>query len=133
MTNSQTNASKVYVSQLKSTGAFDDGYSSVEPVSKDTIFAQQKMVPALYLSAWAAAYADFIKLSDLSDEQKQLKHYKIGFAETTDHFLIVFQALLLPDLLNGRPRGVLRTTLGQSLRYLVNKQDGRVSDIKYYR
>ncbi len=133
MSDPQTEASIQFVGGLDANCAFDDGYACVEPITDDFLFSQDKMVSGAYLPAWAVAYADFSQRDDLSNEQKKLVHYKIGMTETESDFLIVFRALLLPQVEGGKPKGVLRTTLGQSMRYLVSKDELVVREVKFYR
>ncbi len=133
MADTETEASIQYVSELDTNCAYDDGYVCTEPVSDEFLFSQEKMVPGAYLPAWAVAYADFSQRADLTDEQKKLAHYKIGLTETESDYVVVFRALLLPGLEEGKPKGVLRTTLGQSMRYLVSKDGLVVREAKFYR
>ena len=112
-----------------------DGFQC-EPLSENQIsLNQQQMIPAIYLQAWPVAYADFMQLDSLDPAQKQLKHYKIGFAEEEANFIVIFRALLLPELdIDGQASGrLMRTGLGPSLRYKIDKQSLEITERKRYR
>ena len=128
-----TAAGMAYVSTLDDTCAYADGYQCVQPVVDDFMFSPDKMVPAAYLAAWPVVYADFLQQADLNAEQKKLKHYQIGFTETATDYVVIFRALLLPAVSDGKASGVLRTTLGQSMRYVVSKETLAVREMKWYR
>ncbi len=123
-----------YINSLQDDCVVGDAYRC-EPVSESTIkLNQQTMVPAKYLGAWPAVYVDFKSIELLSEAQKDFKHYKIGFAEDGDDFLVIFRALLLPEIDDaGDITGLLRTTFGQSMRYRVNKQTLQIVERKLYR
>jgi len=57
----------------------------------------------------------------MTDEQKQLKHYKIGFTENETQYIILYQGLLLPLLENGEVVGTMRATFGLTTKYWINK------------
>ncbi len=119
------NAAETYVSQLDTSCTYDDGYTCID--NSDTSFtsidATSKMLSAPYLTAWPVAYADFKQLPELSAEQKQLTHYKIGFAETNDEYIILFNALLMPYVEKGKASGISTAPFGRSIKYWVNKSN----------
>lgn len=125
----------LYVLESPTDCTLGDGFQC-ESISENQIsLNQQQLVPAIYLRAWPVAYADFMKLDSLDPAQKQLKHYKIGFAEDEANFIVIFRALLLPELdSQEQPTGrLMRTGLGPSLRYKINKQSLEITERKRYR
>ena len=82
----------------------------------------EQLVPGPYLAAWQVSYLDFQSIPDLTDAQKNLIHYKFGFTHNTDDYIILYQALLLPEMINGKPTGTIRATFGQSAKYWVDRK-----------
>ena len=105
-----------YVTNLQVNCVFDHGYRCVETEEDDFLspHSDQNMVPGPFLNAWQACYEDFKKIPDLTDEQKELKHYKIGITQNDSHFVVLFQGLLLPEIVDGRPAGTIRSVFGLS-------------------
>jgi len=118
-----------YVESLQDTCFYDDGYVCAEP--SDTQFYKQttnkQLIDARYLQAWPAAYEKFNGLAELTKQQKDLKHYKIGFAEDGEHFIVYFGALLMPYVENNKPTGISRNTYGKSVKIWVKKVDQSVT------
>jgi len=118
-----------YVESLQDTCVYDDGYACAEP--SDTQFYQQtinkQLIDARYLQAWPAAYEKFDGLAELTKKQKDLRHYKIGFAEDSEHYIVYFGALLMPYIEDGKPVGVSRNTYGKSVKIWVKKSDKSVN------
>lgn len=113
-----------YVESLDGECVYDHGYVCREP-SGDDLAAPGRdaaMAPGPYLEAWSVAYRDFAGIAEMTAEQKRLKHYKIGFAETGEQYIVLFQGLLLPRLENGEVVGTLRATYGISTKYWIDKQ-----------
>ncbi len=123
-----------HVMQQAGNCTLGDGYVC-QPLDEMTIITNpSNLTPGVYLQAWTTAYADFQALNALTDEQKNLKHYRIGFAENQQNYLVVFSALLLPQInATGETEGLLRTTLGKSMRYELDKQTLSVVSRKYYK
>lgn len=113
---------------------YGDGYQCESMDEAQLILNQQRMIPAIYIEFLPQIYRDFRAIEDLSDDQKNLKHYKIGFAEDDDHYVVILSALLLPEInLQGEKTGLLRTTFGRSMRYLVNKKSLKITARHYYK
>jgi hypothetical protein len=113
-----------YVSRLSDACSYADGYVC-RPVSEDDFLRREPgrlLLPGPYLQAWEACYRDFLSAPDLSQEQKKLKHYEIGFTENDREIVVLFRALLLPRLENGKPGGVMRATLGRSVKYRLDRR-----------
>lgn len=92
-----------------------DGYLCAE-IDKFTWNRRPKTsssVPGIYMAAWEVCYAHFKALPDLSNEQKRLAHYSIGFAEDDKHYIIELAGLLLSKLVNEKPNGVILGSVGR--------------------
>ena len=107
----------------------DHGYVCMESDEDDFLSAaaHEKMIPAAYLPAWGVCYEDFLSIPDLSDEQKAMKHYKIGFTHNDAEIVVLFQALLLPEIVDGKPQGTIRSTLGRSTKYWVDRKTLKIN------
>ena len=95
------------------------------------------MISGNLLRAWQVAVEDFQDQADQTQEQTRLKHYKIGFTENVDHYIILFQALLLPrvETVNGEEKavGLLRETLGRTTKYWISKENFQVDTRLFYK
>lgn len=113
-----------YVAGLESDCILDHGYRCAETAEDDFLNTEalQRMVPAVYMPAWQVCYEDFLAISDLGAAQKELKHYKIGFTHNDDEIIVLLQALLLPEMVDGAPQGVIRATFGRSTKYWVDRK-----------
>ena len=112
-----------YASGLEKDCILDHGYVCAVPEEDDFLSAaaHQRMIPASYLAAWDVCYQDFVSIPDLSEEQKALRHYKIGLTHNDAEIVVLFQALLLPEIVEGRPQGTIRATLGRSTKYWIDR------------
>lgn len=114
-----------YVRGLTGDCTLSDGYKCAE-IEEDSFLhpdSWKKMVPAIYLRAWEVAYADFQGIEDLTEEQKDLRHYRVGFTEDDGHYIILIDGLLLPLIRDdGRPEGVVQSVFGRSTKYWVDKK-----------
>ena len=115
--------------------AYDDGYTCLPVEGGETRFTGEVddngMVSAVYLQAWNTVWQDFRHLDDFSDEQKKLKHYRVGFAQDENNFIIVLRPLLLPWMEDGKPAGLSRGTIGPGVKYWVDKQSQAISKRLY--
>lgn len=111
-----------------------DGYVC-DPVSEMSLTLEQKrLVPAHYLEIWPIVYVDFKAMDELSEAQKEFKHYRIGFAEDAQHYIVMFRALLLPGAGDAtESTGLVNATFGKSMRYLVDKKTLQIVSRQYYR
>lgn len=113
-----------YINGLDVNCVYDHGYQCID-VTEDDFLTQREnreWIPGPYLQAWAVCYEDFLKLQELDDQQKQLKHYKLGFTENESEYIVLFQGLLLPQVEDGKVIGLLRSTFGLSTKYWVDKK-----------
>ncbi len=81
---------------------------------------QSGTVSPMFLQTWPLAYDAFQNIEDLSDEQKQLKHYRIGFHYSEPLITIWFKPLLLPQIDQGEVVGNMRAHIGQDVRVIVD-------------
>jgi len=113
----------------------DHGYRCAESAEDDFtgLESDQRMVPGNYLKAWQLALADFLELEELEPGQKDLKHYKFGFTESADQYIVHFQALLLPELKDGKVAGTIRATYGMTVRYWIDKTNMTIDKRLFYK
>ena len=125
-----------YVNQLSDDCARTDGYECIKATETDFLSADSDgaLIPGRYFEAWSVSYQDFRSLTELTEEQKQLKHYKIGFTENADQYIVLFRGLLLPRITEeGNLDGVLRVTFGRTTKYWIDKKDFAITKRLFYR
>ncbi|RTZ58242.1 MAG: hypothetical protein DSZ32_02550 [Gammaproteobacteria bacterium] len=111
-----------------------DGYVCGEFIEDDFVTRHDSRlsVPGNYLLAWETAWRDFRQLPDLDEKRKALKHYRIGFTENADEYIVLFDALLLPAIDdNGQPNGILTVTYGRSTKYWIDRKTLRINKRLY--
>ena len=119
--------------------ALMDGYRCQHVEEQDFLAAaaQSTMLSGNFFKAWQAAVTDFSNQMDQTSEQLDLKHYKIGFTESPDHYVILLQGLLLPVIETEEGEdvvaGLLRTTYGRTTKYWITKSDFRVDTKLFYK
>lgn len=113
-----------YVSGLDGQCVYDDGYRCMTVSEDDFIHPDphRSWIPGPYLEAWSVSYTDFRAIQEMSPEQKQLKHYKIGFTENDTQYIVLYRGLLLPRIEDGKVVGIMRATFGLSTKYWINKR-----------
>lgn len=113
-----------YVRSLSTDCVLTDGYVCADrnsgPVSP---MPDDRELPGEYLAAWAVAYRDFLRIDDLSDEQKDLRHYRVSFAAQGSDVVIDIRGLLLPRIEDGEPVGTLLAVFGRSTRYVISRRE----------
>ena len=121
--------SKDYVRGLSLDCTLTDGYECAK-IEEDQFLRPEswrKMIPALYLPAWQACYEDFLQIPELTEEQRDLRHYKVGFTENERTYIILLQGLQLPYVdENGQRKGVVGAVFGRSVKYWVDKRTLRI-------
>lgn len=125
-----------FVRNQELTCTLTDGYVCKSSEEDDFLEPDswQRMVPAVYMRAWQTAYDDFQKIPDLSEGQKDLKHYKIGFTENDKYYIIVFLGLAMPYLNdNGEPTGFTSTVFGRSVKYRIDKDSIQIVKRLFYK
>jgi len=112
-----------------------NGYQCGDQVEDDfvSMSSQHSMVSGNLLEAWQVAVEDFQSQSDQTPEQTRLKHYKFGFTENPDHYVVLFQGLLLPLVDQGNVVGMSRRTLGRTTRYWINKDTFEIEKKLFYK
>lgn len=135
MASDNTDDLKKYAATLVTDCVLTDGYVCESVIEDDFLSesSQARLVPAVYLPAWGAAYKAFNSLEDLSVDEKNLKHYRIGFTESGNDYIILFAALLLPArIVNTAPEGVSTISFGRSMKFWINKKSLNVTKHLYY-
>ena len=124
-----------YVNGLASDCTYDHGYQCAEIQGDDFLApdSEARRVPGPWLEAWPAALTALVTSSELSTEQKQLRHYKIGFAEDETHYIVLFDALSLPMIEDGEVVGILQSGIGLGTKVWVDKKTLSVTDMKFLR
>jgi len=127
-------ASREFVETLDGCG-FDHGYvcRSQQESNFLGVEADKMMVPGNYLKAFDIAVKAFQSAEDIKPEQKALKHYKIGFSENAQQYIVHFQGLLMPEIKDGKVVGMTRGIYGQTTRYWINKQTLTVDQRLFYK
>lgn len=120
--------SRAYVRSLSDQCVYDDGYRCRPGVAPafEGWEADQQMLPGNYLAAWQISHEDFKQLKELSEEQKDLKHYRIRFGQEGDAIVVLYRALLMPRIVEGKPADIMRVTFGQSIKYWISIESGKV-------
>lgn len=131
----ETEASKAWVMALDNSCVYDDGYVCKRTLEDDFLSpaADSAMIPGLWMIAWSAALSDFNANDELTSDARDLKHYKIGFSQNDEHYIVLFRALLLPQLKNGEIVGILRTSIGQTTKYWIDRNTFQVAQRQYLR
>lgn len=113
-----------YVAGLPDDCVYDHGYRCME-VSEDDFISprpDRAWTPGPYMNAWLVSYRDFQQITEMSAQQKELKHYKIGFTGNHTQYIVLYQGLLLPELKNGKVVGTMRVTFGITTKYWIDKK-----------
>lgn len=125
-----------YINQLDVGCTLTDGYVCAD-VEEDSFMqpeSWQRMTPAAYMQAWQIAYEDFQQISDLTQEQKNLRHYKVGFTENDAQYIIVLLGLALPYIdKQGKPDGIVNAVFGRSTKYWIDKDSKQIVKRLFYK
>ena len=125
-----------FVKTIIPTCTMGDGYHCLDIAEDDFLNPDSldKLTPGQYLLAFNAAYQVFSELPELSIEQRHLKHYRIGFTESTDNFIVLFMPLLLPERIeNNTPVGFATATFGETVKFWVDKNTNQVTKHLFYK
>jgi hypothetical protein len=127
-----------YVAGLPDDCTYDDGYTCADTANianTETAFTDgvdsNGMISGTYLWAWNVAWQDFTRLDDLTDEQKKLKHYRVGFSQDRENFIIVLRPLMLPYMEDGKPAGLSRGTIGPGVKYWIDRESRTITKRLY--
>lgn len=125
-----------FVRQVDLRCTLTDGYQCAD-IEEDKFLTPQswqRLQPGIYLAVWPVVYEDFLSLADLSAEQKDLRHYKIGFTEDEDHYIVAILGLALPLIdQQGNPVGVSNVVFGRSVKYWVDKRSRQIVKKLFYK
>ncbi len=125
-----------YAKTVIPTCTLGDGYRCLDIKEDDFISREslQRLTPGQYLLAFKVAYEAFSKLPELTVEQRHLKHYRIGFTESPDSYIILFMPLLLPERIeNDKPVGYATATFGKTVKFWIDKRSNQVSKHLYFK
>ena len=129
------NSAEEYVAGLPDNCVYEDGYTCAPEATGETGFTgaidSSGMLSTVYLRAWNVSWEDFQQLDDFSDEQKNLKHYRVGFAQDDNNLIVVLRPLLLPWMEGGKPVGLSRGTIGPGVKYWIDKQSYTINKRLY--
>ncbi len=121
-----------YVNKLPSDCMYSDGYYCAEVSDKNklgvsgdyaSLMDASGTLPAPVLQAWPVAYQAFQQQDILTEKQKQLKHYRVGFKHDNGEVTVLFRPLLLPQLVDGDVVGKMRAAFGKEVRVSVSADD----------
>lgn len=125
-----------YVKTIIPGCTLSDGYQCLD-VEEDDFLSREsldRLTPGQYLMAFKVAYDAFSELPELTIEQRHLKHYRIGFSESADSYIVLFMPLLLPQYIeNDEPVGYSTATFGKTVKFWVDKQSSRVTKHLFYK
>ena len=125
-----------YVKTIVPACTLSDGYQCLD-VEEDDFLSREsldQLTPGQYLLAFKVAYEAFSELPELTIEQRHLKHYRIGFTESADSYIILFMPLLLPqNVENNKPVGYGTATFGKTVKFWVDKQSNQVTKHLFYK
>lgn len=125
-----------YVNQLDIDCTLTDGYMCADVEEDDFMRPEswQRMIPARYMQVWQVAYEDFRQISDLTQEQKNLQHYKLGFTENETQYIVVLLGLALPYVdEQGQPDGIVNAVFGRSTKYWIDKKSNEIVKRLFYK
>ena len=88
------------------------------------------MISGKYLDVWNICYADFMKIEDLANEEKQLDHYDISFSEEGDFFVVELIPKLLPK---EKAKMMNAMVVGRNIKYWVNKDNLKIAKRAFYK
>jgi len=127
--------SKAYVDGLPDDCVFDDAYRCLENEEDNFLSpaSNGRMIPGPWVNAFGVALTDFNSNDELTAEARNLRHYKIGFSQNEQSYVVLFRALLLPSVENGQVTGILRTSVGKTTKYWIDKRTMAVSKRLYLR
>ncbi len=113
----------------------DHGYICLNQPEDDflSLDSHNRMVPGNFIKAWKIAAGDFDSIDDLDPEQRNYRHYKFGFTENDHQYIVLFQALLLPAVEEGKVTGTTHGTFGRTTRYWINKQTMTIDKRLFYK
>jgi len=82
------------------------------------------------LIAWNICYSSFLKIEDLSKEEKKLENYEIEFHEDNKYYIILFSPKLLSE---EKAKSLNKMVLGRETKYWVDKQSFKIAKRLFYK
>ncbi len=119
-----------FVSALPADGVYDNGYRNRTDISLFSEGGQSRMLPATYLKFFNRTWETFLSQPGLSSEQQKPHHYKVGFELEGNVLTVLIQGLLLPRIEDGEVTGLMRVTLGPSMRLRYQFESGELIEKK---
>ncbi len=88
--------------------------------SNDFNKTNRLIVPGIYLEAWNVCYSAFLKIEDLSEEEKKLEHYEVEFSEDNENYIIEF----IPKILSEEKAKIMNSmVIGRNTKYWISKNN----------
>ena len=85
---------------------------------------EKSEIDGRYLEAYSVAVEDFLKIKDLTKEQKSLKYYMVEFSENNESYFIQFVGKLMSEEDMAKYK---RMIFGREVKYTVSKKDMNVT------
>lgn len=120
-----------YVLTLQDGCVRTDGYKCVDESAVAALGSVA--LPGNYLKAWSVCYDNFLKIEDLTEDQKQLHHYNVRITEDKERYVVEFLGLLLPYIDQGDPASIITAVFGRSMKYWVQKDTFQISKRLFYK
>ena len=86
------------------------------------------MIPVALIDYYRRAWDTFLDQDELDPIQREPRHYKIGHELAGSNLTVVIQGLLLPRVHDGRPEGIMRMSVGPSMRLRYSLETGELLD-----
>ena len=84
----------------------------------------------IYLKAILIAHSDFIRIVDMTSEEKDLSHYDIECSADSNNYIVEF----IPKLLTEQDAKRLnRMVLGRNTKYWIDKQNNKINKRVFYK
>lgn len=83
-----------------------------------------------YIKAILIAYADFIKIADMSEEEKDLKHYDIECSDDNNDYIVEFVPKLLTE---DDAKKLNRMVFGRNTKYWIDKKTHKINKRVFYK
>jgi len=86
---------------------------------------QKIKIDGEYLEAYSIAIDDFLKIKDLTDEEKKLKYYTVNFFENNESYFIQFVGKIMSEKDMATYN---RMIFGKEVRYCISKKDFNITE-----
>jgi hypothetical protein len=126
--NDDVDIAREWVSLLPAERLYTHGYTNAPNPPLVAPVGERRMVPMLAAVYHARAWETFLEQEDLNDEQRRPHHYQIGHEVEANVLTVVIEGLLLPRIVDGEPRDIMRVSLGPSMRLRYALDSGKLID-----